>query len=58
MDRSRIAFSALALVTLIAAAHAADQLTPGKKLDVRAGGKEIVVARVRITDAGRRALEG
>lgn len=42
MVRSRIALSALALLTLAGAAHAADQLTPGKKLDVRAGGKESV----------------
>jgi hypothetical protein len=36
MDRSRIALSALALLALTAAAHAADELAPGKKLDVRA----------------------
>lgn len=38
MDRSRIALSALALLTLTAVAHGADQLAPGKKLDVRAAG--------------------
>jgi hypothetical protein len=52
-DRSRIALSALVMLTLATTAHGADQLTPGKKLEVRALGSK---QSVRFSSKGRFTL--